>query len=447
VPEALWIGLAFSPDGTHAYASAGGDNKIRVYDVSGQQLTETAPIMLPLPIDSNGNQINLFPAGLSVSPNGQMLYVADNLGDRMSVIDLTTGTVTATIPVGHNPYTTLVSQDGNTVYVSNWGDMTISVVDVSGATPTVAQTVQVGTHPTALLLNPVNNELYVANADSDTISVLDTTTNQVVRTIDLTPFPGSRFGAGPSALAISSDGRTLYVANDFDNDIAVVRLARGHRPDHLLGLIPTGWIPSGVVLSPDNLQLAVINSKGLGAGPNLQGPNPYLNPESTDSQYVGSMIVGTLSLIDVPDRGELRQDTQQVVANDRFFGAVGDTEDGGDSAGTQHEGLSAPLASVPQAGQSDQVLLSRDIVPGALGARASLYASVVTSTSSGSSAGIGRQAASDSTIPVSAERQKTRTTKGTLQAPHLPGHVTAAAFALFDVDEMLWGVSNHPNMF
>src|SRR5262249_14207087 len=185
-PEALWIGVAFSPDGTHAYASAGGNNKIRVYDVNGQHLTETTPILLPLPTGPNGKPVNLFAAGLSVSPDGRMLYVADKLGDRMSAIDLTTGKVTATIAGGHNPYTTLVSKDGKTVYVSNWGGTTISVVDVSGATPTVTATVPVGTHPTAMLLNPVNPELYVANADSDTISVLDTTTNQVVRTIDLT---------------------------------------------------------------------------------------------------------------------------------------------------------------------------------------------------------------------------------------------------------------------
>jgi YVTN family beta-propeller protein len=367
-PEALWIGVAFSPDGTHAYASAGGDNKIRVYDVSGQQLTETTPIVLPVPTGGNP-----YPAGLSVSPDGTKLYVADNLGDSMSVIDLTTGTVTATIPVGHNPYTTLVSKDGKTVYVSNWGATTISVVDVSGATPIVTQTIQVGTHPTALLLNPVKNELYVANADSDTISVLDTTTNQVVRTIDLTPLPGSPFGAGPSALAISSDGRTLYVANDFDNDIAVVRLARKGEPDHVKGLIPTGWIPAGVVLSPDNLQLAVINSKGLGAGPNLQGPNPYLNPESADNQYVGSMIVGTLSLIDVPGQGELRQDTEQVFANDHFFGAPGAEGENGSSNGNgkrrggSHEevgsgprigrdvlsGLEASLPGSPRPGSSE----------------------------------------------------------------------------------------------
>src|SRR5262249_5607348 len=142
-PKALWIGVAFSPDGTHAYASAGGNNKIRVYDVAGQHLTETTPIVLPVLTGPNGKPINLYPAGLSISPDGHTLYVADNLGDRMSVIDLATSTVTATIAVGHNPFTTLVSKDGKTVYVSNWGDTTISVVDVSGPTPTVTQTIQV----------------------------------------------------------------------------------------------------------------------------------------------------------------------------------------------------------------------------------------------------------------------------------------------------------------
>jgi YVTN family beta-propeller protein len=318
-PEALWIGVAFSPDGRHAYASAGGNNKIRVYDVDGQHLTETTPIVLPLPLGANGKPISLYPAGLSVSPDGKRLYVADNLGDRMSAIDLTTGKVIATIPVGHNPYTTLVSKDGKTVYVSNWGATTVSVVDVSGATPTVKATVQVGTHPTAMILNPVNNLLYVANADSDNISILDTTTNHVVGVIDLKPLEFSPVGASPNGLAISSDGRVLFVANATDNDVAVVLLAPDAAGGFVSGLIPTGWIPSGVVLTPDNQHLAILNSKGLGAGPNLQGPNPYLDPESADNQYIGSMIVGSLSLIDTIDViGNLGPYTAQVFQNDRL---------------------------------------------------------------------------------------------------------------------------------
>jgi YVTN family beta-propeller protein len=338
-PEALWIGLAFSPDGTHAYASAGGNNKIRVYDVSGQTLTETTSITMPLPKGPNGKPISLYPAGLSVSPDGQKLYVADNLGDRMSAIDLATGNVT-TIPVGHNPYTTIVSQDGNTVYVSNWGGTTVSVVDVSGATPVVTKTIQVGTHPNAMLLNPVVNELYVANADSDNITVIDTTTNQVNRRIDLKPFANSPVGASPNGLAISSDGRFLFVANATDNDVAIIQLGRGPIPDHSDGLIPVGWVPTGVALAPDNSQLIVVNSKGLGAGPNLQGPNPYLDPESADNQYSGSMIVGSLSLIDISDiKNHFAQNTSQVFQNDRFFGLINGSKDEVIKLGT---GISGP---------------------------------------------------------------------------------------------------------
>src|SRR5947209_4006565 len=33
-PDALFLGVVFSPDGKRVYASAGGNNKIRVYDVA-----------------------------------------------------------------------------------------------------------------------------------------------------------------------------------------------------------------------------------------------------------------------------------------------------------------------------------------------------------------------------------------------------------------------------
>jgi YVTN family beta-propeller protein len=170
-----------------------------------------------------------------------------------------------------------------------------------------------------MILNPVNNQLYVANADSDNISILDTTTNQVVGTIDVKPYPLSPVGASPNGLAISSDGTTLLVANATDNDVAVVLLNPFTPSGVVTGLIPTGWIPSGVVLTPDNQHIAILNSKGLGAGPNLQGPNPYLDPESADNQYVGSMIVGSLSLIDTFDAARnLGILTAQVLQNDRL---------------------------------------------------------------------------------------------------------------------------------
>ncbi len=316
-PEALYIGVTFSPDGQHVYASAGGNNKIRAYDVNGQQLTEIDPITLPTPPSSTtGKPINLYAGGLTISPDGNTLYVADNLDDSMSIVNIPNRSVTGIVPVGHNPYTVVLSKDGKDAYVSNWGDTTVSVVDLKDQE--VEHTIQVGTHPEAMALNPFGNELYVANADSDNVSVIDTATNQVIRGIDLSPYPGAKQGSSPNALTVSPDGKLLFVANATNNDIAVVGLGNTYSPDTVLGLIPTAWYPSGVVVSPDGKQLAVINAKGLGAGPNPGGPNPYLNPDSPPNQYIGSMIQGSLSLIDLPDAAGLQQYTQQVIKNNGF---------------------------------------------------------------------------------------------------------------------------------
>jgi len=316
--EALYIGLTFSPDGKQLYASAGGNNKIRVYDVNGQTFTEDAAIPIPLPQSPNGKPVNLYAGGLTISANGKTLYVADNLGDSMTVIDLPTREVTATVPVGHNPYTVVLSNDGKTAYVSNWGEESVSVIDLS--VPTLAQgpAISVGTHPNAMALNPTNNELYVANADSDNVSVIDTRTKQVIRTIDLSPYPGAKEGSSPNALTVSPDGKLLYVANATNNDVAVVQLGDATTLDRVKGLIPTAWYPTGVVLSPDGKELDVINAKGLGAGPNPNGAIPYRNPEQAPNQYVGSMIQGTLSQIDVSNPDMLQQYTQQVIKNNGF---------------------------------------------------------------------------------------------------------------------------------
>jgi YVTN family beta-propeller protein len=178
--------------------------------------------------------------------------------------------------------------------------------------------IEVGTHPNAMAVNPVNDELYVANADSDTVSVIDTTTNVVVRTIDLSPYLGAREGSSPDALAVSPDGQTLYVVNSLNDDIAVISLGDKQGADKVEGLIPTAWYPTALVLSDDGQELDVLNAKGLGAGPNVNGPNPYKNPYGPPNQYIASMIVGTLSQIEVPDADQLAEYTEQVVANNGF---------------------------------------------------------------------------------------------------------------------------------
>jgi YVTN family beta-propeller protein len=308
-PASLFVGLAFSPDGSTAYVSGGGDEKIHVYAVAGGHLTEQAPI--PVPAVTAG--ANMYPAGLDVTPDGRRLVVADHLAESASVIDLATKAVSS-VAVGHAPYGVVVSHDGRTAYVSNQGANSVSVLDLTGAAPTVQATVPVGTHPNSLVLDAAGARLFVADGDSDTISVVDTAAGAVSSTIALAPYPHANVGTTPVGLALSADEATLYVANAGNNDVAVVDTRHGN----VRGLIPTAWHPSSVNVHGDDL--LVTNAKGLGAGPNdgAGHPDPTSPLPTAENQYVGSMMQGSLSTIAIPSANDLEAGTRLVATNDGF---------------------------------------------------------------------------------------------------------------------------------
>lgn len=316
-PESLFLGIAFNSDGRKLYASASGNDKIRVFDFDNGTLAERSPILM-----QNPKRESFFPQGISVSPDGKFLYTANNANNSASRIDLATGRIIATTRVGNDPYTTLLSRDGETLYVSNWGESSVSVLNAEDMT--VSRTIPVGLHPNALAENPANGLVYVANGDSDEISVIDPSRLQVTQTISLSPYPDAPTGSVPNALTVSPDGKTLYVANAGNNDIAVVDLGieigTVQPAVAVKGLIPTAWYPTGVYLTDGKL-LMVLNAKGMGAGPN------------SGHQYIGDMIKGTMSFIDVPDDRQLQNYTRQVKDNNR----MADMKNGGWFGGLQAE--------------------------------------------------------------------------------------------------------------
>ncbi len=312
-PRSLFVGLAFSPDGKTAYAAGGGDELIHTYAVSGPHLTETAPIALPA-TNPAGAKVNMFPAGLEVTAGGKRLVVADHLADAASVVDVATGTA-RTVAVGHAPLGVAVTPDGSTAYVTDQGADTVTVLDLTGTAPTVKATVKVGTHPNAETLDAATHRLYVADGDSDQVSVIDTATNTVTSTIDLAPYAGANVGSNPTGLALSADHSRLFVTNAGNNDVAVVDTTAGK----VTGTVPTGWYPSAVAATGGKLFVA--NAKGLGAGPNdgPGHPDPTSTTPTSPSQYVGSMMTGTLSTVPLPvSSSQLSTWTTQVAANDGF---------------------------------------------------------------------------------------------------------------------------------
>jgi len=130
--------------------------------------------------------------------------------------------------------------------------------------------------------------------------------------VDLDVFAGiGRWikGVQPVALALSPDGRTLYVAEAGINAVGVVALD-GKNP-HLKGHIPVGWWPSGIQVSQDGKTLYVANANGRGGIPNNTFP-----PDNLGSPK--SSTIGTVNIIPIPSDAQLQDYTARVLANNGF---------------------------------------------------------------------------------------------------------------------------------
>jgi YVTN family beta-propeller protein len=316
-PEALFYGIVWSSDGKALYASAGGNNKIRAYSFENNQLTEENPFVLG---DSNSP---IFPAGLAISPDGKTLYAALNYGNAVVAINtenraslswkkLEFGEATTTTGKDKNtlPYALAISKDGATLYVSHTNASAVSVVKTEDMTLTTQ--IKVGDQPSGMVLSSDGKLLYVANANSDTVSVIDTASNKVSSDINLKPYEDAPFGSIPNALALTPDGKTLLVTNGGNNDVALVDTASLE----VRGLIPAAWFPSAVVTSDDGKFIYLANLKGLGAGPNPMGNRD--DQDNPNSQYIGNLARGTLSIIEIPSDEDLATYTATVTKNNGF---------------------------------------------------------------------------------------------------------------------------------
>jgi YVTN family beta-propeller protein len=294
------------------------------------------------------------------------LLVATTRGNCVQRVNLRAGKVEQVIGVGVAPYAVVVARPDR-AFVSNWGgdpprdgdpqkptsgtpvrvdprtgvadQGTVSVLGKQGGSWKQLKTIPVGLHPSGMVLSAGGKFLYVANANSDTVSVIDTAGESVVETIACRPEARLPFGSGCNALALAPDGGTLYVANGTNNCVAVVRLAAGSsegetlgRPNQsaVAGLIPTGWYPGALQLTPDGKHLFVANVKGLGA---LSQPRPAEKGRNSHDH------LGSVSLIDVPDADRLAAYTKEVNANNRL---------GYSLAGLEKPRPDAPPAVVPQ---------------------------------------------------------------------------------------------------
>jgi YVTN family beta-propeller protein len=149
------------------------------------------------------------PVSATVNPITNKLYVANQLGDSVTVIDGATNIAT-TVSVGSQPVAIAVNSLTNKIYVANYLDGTISVIDgVTNSSTTVA----VGSQPVSIAVNPAANKVYVANYLSATVTIVDGLTN-ATQTVAA--------GIAPVSVAVNPVSNKVYVANQLSSTVTVI---------------------------------------------------------------------------------------------------------------------------------------------------------------------------------------------------------------------------------
>lgn len=272
------------------------------------------------------------PTAVAVNPYWHTAYVVNNGADSVSVISETgaspTGTVTATIPVGHDPRAEAVdapigddlgtsAPSSNNVYVANYRDGTVSVInraDVHGD-PGVIATIGGFDFPDAVAVDPDTHNVYVVNSGDDTVSVIDESGDARSGTVIATIGLG---GAGvEDNFAVAVDpGRNVYVADLGDDTVYVIDESGDSHNGTITAEIAVDNHPDSIAVDPsthavyvsgegENDSVMVIDESGDTNSGTVtddievgQEPAGVAVDPATDNVYATNLLDGTVSVID-----------------------------------------------------------------------------------------------------------------------------------------------------
>ncbi len=329
--QTYFLGLAFSVDGHHLYASMASytdplgkqkgstGNGVAVYTFeNGTVAPERFLPLTPRTKIPSGKARRdelkdiTYPAGLSLglSSGEERILVACNHSDEAILLNTSDGRILHRFDLstfhqipGSLPYSTVMTKDGKRGYVSLWNASTVAELDLfSGKIirmiplrkPSAPQSG--GSHPTALLLNRDNSLLFVALTNRDEIAVIDTRSGKHLYSLS-TKLPGQKYGGSdPEYLALSADEKSLFSANAISDSVGVFDLSNPVPGAQIRakGFIPTEWYPTVVAATSNDLLIATAKGKGSSANPNVLKKDANGMP---DYPYVAAITQGSLARI------------------------------------------------------------------------------------------------------------------------------------------------------
>jgi DNA-binding beta-propeller fold protein YncE len=372
--QTMYSGLAFSVDGQHLYATVASTtdpyaegrkdlgNGIVVYSFRDGKITPERVIKIPVQKLAQGRKTKLlkedagdkaipFPAAIAVvggDKGVEHLVVADNLSDDALLIDAESGKIlqrfdlseTDAVPSTY-PIAVSISREGTRAFVALWNASEVVELDLQHGT--VGRKLNLlkphnpiapGTHPSALEMSPDGSTMYVALTNRDTVAAISVAGGGFsVKGYYDTRLPGQTyFGAEPETLVVNADGSRLYVGNAMSDSIAVLdthRLTTKSVKEGLIepiGFFPTEWMPMSMAFV--NGKLYVATAKGKGTGPNnfpqheSEIDNKQRSMPKREFTYIPTLLYGSLAVLDpAAMEKDMAKWTAEVVDSNRMKAA------------------------------------------------------------------------------------------------------------------------------
>jgi YVTN family beta-propeller protein len=300
---------------------------------------------------SDGTKGLPYPAAIAVVPPGSMrgehLLVADQLSDDVVLMDAASGEIVKRFDVSENavvpsayPVAVVVAKDGRRAFAGLWNASEVVELDLAKGTAArklpllkPESAVAPGSHPTALALSGDGRTLYVALGNRDAVAAVDLNGGGFkLKGYYDARLPGQSFyGSQPESLALNAEGTRLYVADMGSDAVAVIdtrkltKSVSGRGMAEPMGFIPTEWLPMGVAFAGGKLY--VTTGKGTGTGPNnfpqRQTPETQgMRRYKSSFSYIPTLLHGSLASIDESTaERDLKELTAETLEDNRMKAA------------------------------------------------------------------------------------------------------------------------------
>ncbi len=343
--QSYFIGLAFSTDGKHLYASMGSitdptgekpkstGNGIAVYKFAAGQVTAERFIKIPPQRLAEGKEVAFgvrttppgtappYPAGFAVllGVKGDRLLIANNLSDNAIVLDTSDGKILQAFDLSRSryvpeayPYTVIANKAGTKAWVSLWNSSSVAELNLENGT--VGRWIELwhphdpmapGSHPTALILSPKEDVLYAAMSNANGVAAVDLRVEVPLHLYRTNFGEDGASGSVPVGIALSADGKRLYAADASLDAVAVFEAKYDEHASDLavteppLGFIPTEWYPSALAMAGNDLLIAT--AKGEGSGPDNMMGTLKGERKRKEHPYIPTLIGGSIQRISLAD--------------------------------------------------------------------------------------------------------------------------------------------------